>query len=164
MKALVVYESMWGNTAMVARAIAHGLGDAPVASVDQLSSADTHDLDLLVIGGPTHAFSMSRPNTRADAMERGAPATGTRRGIREWLLSLPDHVDTPVATFDTRVAKVKHLPGSAAKKAASELRRRHKATVVAARSFYVDDMGGPLLPGELEQADAWGAELAGRAR
>jgi hypothetical protein len=67
-----------------------------------------------------------------------------------------------VATFDTRVDTVRHLPGSAAKKAAKEVRRHHLGRVVASESFYVGDTQGPLLDGELARARAWGEELVSR--
>jgi len=162
MRAHVVYESMWGNTAQVAEAIARGLGGAPVAEVTVTSAPDLADLDLVVIGGPTHAFSMSREQTRHDAHQQGAPRGSERGGIRELLAELPSGFQVPVALFDTRVAKVRHLPGSAAKAAEKDLRHHHDAHVVARESFYVGDSPGPLLPGELERAEAWGSHLAGR--
>ena len=162
MRALVVYESMWGNTRTVAEAVAEGLGGARAVEVREASVAELDGLDLLVVGGPTHAFSMSRPSTRHDALGRGA-TTGTEdRGIREWLADLPEHIEVPVATFDTRVTTVRNLPGSAAKGAAKELRRHHHGHVVDRRSFYVGDTGGPLADGEVERAVAWGRELLGR--
>ena len=160
MKALVVYESMWGNTKRVAEAIAIGLGEARAAEAQDVDPADVQDLDLLVVGGPTHAFSMSRPSTRRDAREQGATAGVEDQGIREWLAALPPNLQVPVATFDTRVLKVRNLPGSAAKAADKELRRHHRGRVVARRSFYVRDSSGPLADGELDRARAWGTELA----
>jgi hypothetical protein len=161
MKARVVYESMWGNTEQVAAAVGRGLGGAPVTDVTDTSASELEDLDLLVVGGPTHAFSMSRAATRHDAHQRGAPRGSDRGGIRELLAELPRDLHVPVATFDTRVAKVRHLPGSAAKAAEKELRQDHHARVVARESFLVEDTPGPLLDGELERAEAWGTELAG---
>jgi len=161
MKALVVFESMWGNTEQVARAVAGGLqstGPVEVLDVSGEVPDDLSGIDLLVVGGPTHAFSMSRPTTRDDAVNRGAPSGHAKRGIREWLDGLPA-ADLAVATFDTRVGKVRHLPGSAAKKAAKEVRRHHLGRVVDTESFYVDDMEGPLVDGELDRARAWGLEL-----
>lgn len=160
MNTLVVYESMWGNTRAVAEAVAAGIGpDVPVVDVERAPATLPDDVGLLVVGGPTHAFSMSRETTRKDAVQRGAEPGHEARGIREWLEALPesDHVD--VATFDTRVAKVRKLPGSAAKAAAKEVRRHHLGRLVATESFYVDDMEGPLLDGELERARVWGAGL-----
>ena len=163
MRSLVVFESMWGNTEKVARAVAGGLeGGGPVL-VLEVSSVKPHDLEgigLLLVGGPTHAFSMSRKTTRDDAVNRGAPWTSTQIGIRDWLDGLPE-AQVPVATFDTRVEKTKHLPGSAAKKAAKKVRRHHAGRVVATESFWVDDYEGPLLDGELERATEWGRSLLG---
>jgi hypothetical protein len=65
-----------------------------------------------------------------------------------------------VATFDTRVGKVRHLPGSAAKSAAKALRKIGYTAVVPPESFWVADVAGPLLDGELDRARAWGEELA----
>lgn len=159
MKALVVYESLFGNSAEVARAVARGMGGVTVVEVGDASAAQLADTDLLVLGGPTHAFSMTRPSTRHDAHTQGAPYGDDHRGLRELLDELPDRLDVPVATFDTRVAKARKLPGSAAKAATKELRHHHHAKVVAQQSFYVDDVAGPLLDGELDRAESWGAEL-----
>jgi hypothetical protein len=161
MSALVVFESMWGNTRAVAEAVARGLGEgAVVANVDQTPSRLPADVDMLVLGGPTHALSMSRATTRHDAVERGATEGHETSGIREWLDALPPSDRLDVATFDTRVAKVRRLPGSAGNAAGKEVRRHHLGRLVASESFYVDDTEGPLLPGELERAEAWGAALA----
>ena len=122
MSALVVVESMWGNTRTVAEAVARGLGkEIEVVDVGQAPSELPDDVGLLVVGGPTHAFSMSRSSTRHDAAERGARSVHEAQGIREWLEQLQpsDHID--VATFDSRVSKVKRLPGSAAKAAGKEV-------------------------------------------
>jgi hypothetical protein len=131
-----------------------------VLDVSQEMPQELGGVGLLVVGGPTHAFSMSRPSTRADAVTKGAPTGHGARGIREWLDGLPES-HLAVATFDTRVGKVKHLPGSAAKKAAKQVRRHHLGRLVDSESFYVDDMAGPLLDGELERAQAWGSGLVG---
>lgn len=164
MSTLVVVESMWGNTQAVGEAVARGLGeDVEVIDVAKAPTTVPDDVDLLVIGGPTHAFSMSRAKTRQTAVDNGAEAAHQPLGIREWLEAMPesDHLD--VATFDTRVTKVKHLPGSAAKSAGKEVRRHHLGRLVASESFYVEDMKGPLHEGELERAEAWGAGLAAHA-
>lgn len=162
---LVVYESMWGNTRAVAEAVASALGDG--VTLVEVTEAPDHlpaDVDLLVVGGPTHAFSMSRASTRHDAVAKGATNHRVGRGIREWLgeVTAPRPVD--VATFDTRVGGwVGHLPGSAARAAAREARRHHLGRSVAEESFFVEDMPGPLAEGELDRARAWGEELASRA-
>ena len=78
MRALVVFESMFGNTEKVAGAVARGLQlegvDAGLVEVHAAPHRLAADLDLLVVGGPTHAFGMSRASTRADAVRQGAPS------------------------------------------------------------------------------------------
>lgn len=163
MSTLVVFESMWGNSRTVAEAVAEGLGDdVPVVNVAEAPVPLPQDVDMLVLGGPTHAFSMSRASTRQEAKAKGADQGHLTSGIREWMAALPASDRLHVATFDTRVASVRHLPGSAAKAAAREVRRRHLGRVIATKSFYVADMAGPLLDDELDRARAWGTSLAVR--
>lgn len=162
MRALVVYESMFGNTEKVARAVAAGLADRLQVDVVDVASAPaplTELVELVVVGGPTHAFSMTRPSTREDAVRQGAEGV-PERGVREWLAALHagPHSER-VATFDTRVAKVRHLPGSAAKAAAKGLHRLGYGSVARPESFLVEDVAGPLLPGELDRARRWGERL-----
>ncbi len=168
MRVLVVYESMFGNTEAVARAVADGLAatevsepvEVDVRDVTQAPSPVTGLWDLIVAGGPTHAFSLSRPSTRAEAQARGATEGSKDLGLREWLEQLAQgpHAER-LAAFDTRVEKVRHLPGSAATKAA-RLARRHGYAAAGKESFFVADTEGPLVPGELERARQWGVRLA----
>lgn len=165
MKALVVYESMFGNTEQVTHAIAHGLSThvtTDTLAVRRASVEVAADYDLVVVGGPTHAFSMSRPSTREEAQRKGArQADATEgQGIREWLDALPLHVYNGLAAaFDTRVEKVRHLPGSAAKKADKVLHQHGLSHLARPESFYVEDTNGPLVEGELARAEAWGEQL-----
>jgi len=163
MNALMVYESMFGNTEKVARAVADGLADGMEVEVHEVSTAPaqiTDLFDLIVVGGPTHAFSLSRPSTRADAVEKGATQGSSDVGLREWLTQLTGRPHSELmAAFDTRVERVRKLPGSAAHKAA-RLARHHGFQVAGVESFYVSDTAGPLLPGELERATSWGRRLA----
>ena len=163
MNELVIYEFDVGNTRAVAEAVGRGLGpDVPVVDVGRAPATLSAEVDLLVIGGPTHAFSMSRETTREDAVTKGAEPGHEGVGIREWLEGRPHPTTCEVATFDTRVAKVRKLPGSAAKAAAKSVKKHHLGRLVATESFYVDGMEGPLLDGELERAEAWGADLTAR--
>jgi hypothetical protein len=163
MKALVVYESMFGNTADVARAVADGLRtrmEVELQEVTQAPQQITELVDLIVVGGPTHAFSLSRPSTRAQALEQGATQGQRNLGLREWLAHLRKGPHSEqVAAFDTRVDKARRLPGSAAKKAA-KVAHRVGYSPAGRASFYVTDTAGPLLPGELQRATAWGEQLA----
>ena len=164
MNALVVFESMWGNTEKVAQAVTAGLAKSMEVTTVDVSRAPSEvgaEFGLIVAGGPTHAFSMSRARTRADAYSRGAAHGDAGVGLRDWLDRLPSQPHAqPVATFDTRVSTVRHLPGSAAKAAAKTVRRHGYDLVGHPESFYVHDSEGPLLDGELARATAWGRELA----
>ena len=163
MRALVVYESMFGNTELVARQVAEGLSGYGVVEVREVSEAPAmpdERLDLVVLGGPTHAFSMSRESTRQDARRQGATHGEVYAGLREWLGGLPSGSHHPmVATFDTRVTKVRHIPGSAARRAAKVAGRLGYAVTGPPESFFVDDIDGPLSPGELDRARAWGDKI-----
>jgi hypothetical protein len=165
MKVLVVYESMFGNTEEVARAIAAGIGEsAAVTSVDVVAAADARgrvgDADLVVIGGPTHAFSMTRESTRTDAVSQGATGE-TSYGLRDLVDDLPRAREgQKLAVFDTRVTKVRHLPGSAARSAWRHVRRHGYQPAASPESFYVLDVAGPLEHGEIERATSWGRRLA----
>ena len=161
-KALVVYESMFGNTHAVAEAVAEGLGTAFDTSLVDVGDAPLtipDDIDLVVVGGPTHAFGMSRPSTRQSAADQGADrAAAEHSGIREWVAGVVGHDGLPTAAFDTKVAKP-HLPGSAAKAAERKLRRRGFSQLADPETFYVTGTTGDLLDGELDRARAWGAAL-----
>ena len=160
MHALVVYESIWGNTEAIARAVAAGMGDdVEVVSADDAPPALPDDVDLVVVGGPTHAFSMSSATTRESARQQGATSIPLR-GIREWIEGLPaPSRRVRVATFDTRTVAPR-LPGSAAKKAMKRLVARGLEPAAKPETFGVHGYGGPLADGEEERAKAWGASLA----
>lgn len=166
MRVLLVYESLWGNTEQVARAVAEALrtagADVTVTDTDEAPESAA-GYDLVVVGGPTHAFSMTRPGTRDEAVKSHAAPHQPSRGIREWLSELERPVGgTPAAAFDTRVDKPR-LPGSAAKAARHEMRSLGFSTSEKAISFRVHGYEGPLLDGELERAAQWAAALAQQA-
>jgi hypothetical protein len=127
-----------------------------VVSADE-APRSLDDVALLVVGGPTHAFGMSREQTRADAVTKGATA-GPRRGIRDWIEDVTPRDDLPTVTFDTRI-HVALLPGSAAKAAAKALRHKGFHRAERGETFWVEDTSGPLKPGEIERARDWGATL-----
>lgn len=163
MKALVIYESMFGNTAAVAQAIGDGLGatmQVELREVHDASGELPDDVDLLVVGGPTHALSMSRPKTREEAVSQGGSVGRADFGLRDWLSSPPDTSrGRAMVTFDTRMAKARHFPGSAAKSAARAARKRGFSIAAPPESFYVVDTAGPLVEGEAERATDWGRVL-----
>jgi hypothetical protein len=164
MNALVVVESVFGNTRRIADAVAGGLGPA-ARVVDVVEAARTPGLldgvDLLVVGGPTHAFGMTRLATRRSAAEQGGP-TAADVGLREWLGGLPAAAPgVVVAAFDTRVDRPR-LPGSAAAGAIRRLRRLGYDVVARPESFRVAGTKGQLLDAEPERARVWGHNLLTR--
>jgi len=166
--ALVVYESMFGNTEAVARAVAAGLELENIAvtlrEVREAPLGTPIDVDLMVVGAPTHAFSLSRPSTRADAVRQGAPASHEELGLREWLNALPRTEGAGFAAFDTRVSKVRRIPKAAGPSAARIARKRGFVLVSKPVAFLVDDTKGPLGADEIKRAAQWGRFLAGVAR
>jgi hypothetical protein len=159
MRVLLVYESMFGNTALVAQAIAEGMSaQVDVRTADAGTKPELSQVDAVVVGAPTHAFGLSRPSTRHDAAGRGALAPPDRPGMREWLAAVP-HAELPAAVFDTVVARPPVL-GSAAGKAAKALRRAGYRLIAPPENFWVRDTAGPLREGELDRARRWGRHLA----
>ena len=166
MDALIVFESMFGNAEAIAQAVAEGLAPhvrVDVIEVGMASAALPDTLDLLVVGGPTHTLTLSRPSTRADAARRAGHALRSPdRGLREWLDTLEGgspHV--AVGVFATRLARpwwLRLLP-SAGAAIAKRLRRRGFRLLVPVESFYVAGDRGPLLPDEINRAHRWGDRL-----
>jgi hypothetical protein len=172
-RALVVYESLFGDAQTIANAIASGLSEhmaVDVVAADGAPADVGPDVGLVVVGGPNHALSMPRPATREGAVQQyGAQIANTGRGLHEWLetVRIADRSTAAVA-FDTRsdhpklLVKMDH-----AAKMEEKLLRGHGLTVLApAEHFYVIDAKGPLADGEEERAARWGtslAELAARA-
>ncbi len=171
MNALVVYESVYGNTRAVADAIAHGLSSASLCPVSQVTNQDIARCDLLVVGGPTHMHGMTTKRSRELAAEM-ARADGkfpvdehadVEPGLRSWLQTLTAGPGTSVAAFDTRLEGSPLMTGMASHGIARRLRRKG-FELVASESFLVASSEGPMAPGELERARQWGADLAARVR
>ena len=171
-RAAIVYESMFGNTRRVAEAIADGLRDGAAVTVLQVSDAPESmpDVDLLLVGAPTHAHGLSRPASRAEAAAWGddpgrsltlePEAEGI--GVREWLETCGEP-PARFAAFDTRADMPELFTGSAAKGIDKRLRRLGAHRLLATHSFLVDKASG-LLPGQLDDATAWGREIAAALR
>ena len=163
MNAIVVYESVYGNTRAVAEAIADGLGGAPIMTPAEMVTSPSWP-DLLVVGGPTHAHGMASARSRQAALEAAqdgsaVTATATEPALRDWLAELPDMPGARAAAFDTRVSKSRWLTGAASHGIARRL-RHHGYQVVDAASFLVSESEGPLVEGELDRARGWAADLA----
>lgn len=169
MKAVIIFESLYGNTHAIADAIAQGLegvGKPHVMSVDEANQTLPAATDLLVVGGPTHVHGMSRkPMWEAavqDALEHpekglvpDAAAGGP--GLRAWFDSL-NQATGKAAAFDTRLEGNKLLTGQASKGIAKRLKQHGLELIAEPASFLVDDTN-QLLPGELDRARDWGKTL-----
>jgi hypothetical protein len=158
-RALVVYESMFGDAKQIAMAIAEGLATrlpVDVASAREAPAQVPADVRMLVVGGPNHAFGVPRPATREGGVT--GSAADTTFGLREWL----DQVQVPrglsAAAFDIRMD---HPELDHAAKTEEKLLRGLGATLASpAEHFFVTDATGPLADGEEARAYQWGRSLA----
>jgi hypothetical protein len=169
MRAVIIYESMFGNTHAIADAIGKGLeplDNVVVVPVVEAGRERLGDPDLLVVGGPTHFHGMSRTRTRKWAavtaqkpkndlvLDRDAQGPG----VRDWLTSL-GHGHTRVAAFDTRFKGPSVLRGRASKVISRKL-RRHGFEVLAKPESFIVTLENHLEPGEEARAQEWGKRLA----
>jgi hypothetical protein len=172
MRAVIVYESLFGNTREIAEAIREGVASAdPDAHVLCVRVADAtadvvREADLLVAGGPTHMRRMTSRLTRTKGLqseEKTAanfhPEPGAAGlGLREWFDDVPPARPRAVAAaFDTRVGA--RLAGGAARGIAARLKRHGYRLAVPPCGFVVEGTEGPLRAGELDRAAVWGASL-----
>ncbi len=155
MKALVVYDSVFGNTEQIAQAIGKALGPAEDVRVLRVGDAEPGQLaglGLLIVGSPTRAF---RPTPATTSFLKGIPARGLR-GVR-------------VAAFDTRIAMDDQVPGIlrfmagifgyAAKPIADRLAKKGGELALPPEGFIVNGSEGPLKDGELERAADWASQI-----
>jgi len=161
MKAMVIYDSVFGNTAQIAQAIGNGLSNAPGAPEDvelrQIGDAKPEHLvgwEVLIVGSPTRGF-------------RPTPATS------DFLKSIPKNAlrGVKVAAFDTRfteeelnshgvvLSKLVSVFGYAAKPISDRLEKKGGELALPPEGFYVDGTEGPLMEGELERAADWGRQI-----
>jgi hypothetical protein len=148
----VICESSFGNTRAIAEAIAETLDAEVLSAVDPI---DLDEVDLLVVGAPTHVHGLPGERSRRAAVEQGG---SDGPGVREWLEELPRGRGR-AAAFDTRFDKPAFLTGSAAKGIAKRLRHRGFELVAEPESFFVLGTEGPLQDGELERAAEWAVAL-----
>ena len=169
MRAVVVYESMYGNTHLIADAIGAGLStafDVRVLPVSQATPEVVANADLVVVGGPTHIHGMSRASTRKAAVQAADQPVGGLKvepdalgpGLREWFGWLGRY-PVRAAAFDTRMHGHATLTGRAAKGIARRLREHGFDVVTELESFLVTKQDR-LEPQEQDRARNWGAKLA----
>jgi len=143
MKALIVYDSVHGNTEQLARAIGDAFGNAAVLHVTKVTADDLKAADLVIVGSPTHGGRPTPP-------------------IQGFLNSLPGPVSgMRAAAFDTRMPpKWVRLFGFAADRIAGALRGKGWTVVKPIEGFFVKGKEGPLLDGELQRAAFWARALS----
>jgi hypothetical protein len=161
MKAIVVYESQWGNTAAVAEAIAEGMGpETKVMTTDEAHGEAIAGADLIVAGSPLLGFSLPTEQMVADLpknpLNPAAAHNASRETMRAWLNSLPAGAGR-AAAFETRIW---WSPGSAAKAISKSLEASGRTIAAEPQKFIVTGKYGPLKDGELDRAGAWGKLLA----
>ena len=151
MKALVIYDSVFGNTEKIAQAIAKALG-MQALKAESVQPEQLAGLELIVVGSPTRKFQATPATV---AMLKRIPR-GALQGVK-------------AAAFDTRIAvdKVKSsllhvmvkLFGYAAEKIARRLQKKGGVPALAPEGFFVNGTEGPLRAGEIERAAAWARSL-----
>ncbi len=170
MRALVVYESIYGNTHTVAEGIAVGLrpeGDVRVVSVGDATNDLVRWADLVVVGAPTHIHGMTRSSSRKSAIDNATRSGGTVTldpaadgpGVRDWLRSVEGVRDKRAAAFDTRLPGPAVFTGRASGGIVRGL-RRHGFSIAGKPQSFLVGKDSRLIQGETERAVRWGAELA----
>jgi hypothetical protein len=171
MRAMVIYESMYGNTHAIADAIGRGLATENEVTVVPVAEA-TPDLlgeaDLVVAGGPTHIHGMSGARSRQAAAEAahkdGSTVTlqphAQGPGLRDWFGTV-GQIRGCGAAFDTRMDGPAVLTGHASK-AIAKLLDRHGLTQIAAAQSFLVTKDNQLRPGEEDRAEQWGRALAAK--
>jgi len=142
MRALVVYESMHGNTHVIAANIADGLRSTHEVTLVPVAGAArglVTGADLVVVGGPTHMHGMSH-------------------GIRDWLEDVTGGHGITAAAFDTRFNVIPAFAGPASH-GIDRLLRRHGFRLLAAPESFLIGQGHTLLDSEASRARQWGAAL-----
>ncbi|MBM3188650.1 MAG: flavodoxin family protein [Chloroflexi bacterium] len=156
MKALVIYDSIFGNTEKIAQAIGSALGapgDVQVLRVGDVKPEQLTGLDLLIVGSPTRAF---RPTATISQFLGGIPAGGLS-GVRVAGFDtriLPEDTGSPILRFMMK------LFGWAAKPIADKLVRKGGLLAIPPEGFAVKGSEGPLAEGELERATEWARKIA----
>ena len=145
MKTLIVYDSVYGNTEEIAKAIGGVItGEVKVVRVSELNSAEWKTIDLLIVGSPTQA---GRPTPAIRDFLSKVQKTALR-GIN-------------VAAFDTRIStRWVGIFGYAAGRIAVILKRKGGTLIGSPEGFFVKGKEGPVKEGEMERAASWAKEIA----
>ena len=148
MKALVIYDSLYGNTELIARAIGGGIGeDVKVVRAAEEKIAELDSYDLIIVGSPTQGGKYTIP-------------------MKSFLDTIPADAlkNKKVAAFDTRGKGIFYkIFGWAANKIADTLKDKGANLVAPGEGFFVKGGKGPLADGELERAAAWAKTITDKS-
>jgi flavodoxin I len=141
-KTLVVYDTLYGNTAQVAEAVGAAVaGECQILSIDRANTSELGSFDLAIVGAPT----------------QGGRAT---QAMQAFLVRVPALEGARIAVFDTRLrARWVKVFGYAAGKIAERMKSLGATLVAEPKGFIVEGKKGPLADGELERAAAWARSL-----
>ncbi|MFO7928670.1 MAG: flavodoxin family protein [Candidatus Humimicrobiaceae bacterium] len=141
MKALVIFDSNFGNTKKIAEAISDELGeDSKLSPVSDIDIKEIREINLLIAGSPINAW---RPSKK----------------MNEFLDSLTVNqlAGIKAASFDTRIKTF--MSGDAAKKISKSLKKAGAEILTNPQPFLVKGREGPLLDGEIEKAIKWAKSI-----
>jgi flavodoxin len=147
MKAIVVYDSVFGNTEKIAEAMAQAVGASLLKATD-MSPSDLDGAQWLIVGAPTRAF---RPTPAIMAWLKKLPAKSLK-GVRAAAFDTRASVETVDSPM---VKKLMKRFGYAAEKIQKELKRKGADIQSEPEGFYVLESEGPLKDGETQRASEW---------
>lgn len=156
MKALVIYDSQFGNTEQIARAISAALGaraETAVRRAADVTAADLAGLDLLVVGSPTQRFHATEP---VETWLQGHALQGVRAAAFDTRFDMAE-VESRMLRLAVKVAGEEGA--YAAPRIAAQLETDGATVVVPPEGFIVQETEGPLRPGELERAGQWAVQI-----
>ena len=144
MKVLVVYDSYFGNTAIIAETIAQELNSEHI-KVHSFNTDTINKYDCIIVGTPTRAFKATKEITK--------------------LVKKIERLDVKIALFDTRMnvdevdsKLLRFLTskfGYATDSLEKILKKNNISLAAPSNAFYVQDSEGPLVDGEIERAKEW---------
>jgi len=158
MKALVVYDSAYGNTEKVARAMGRALAaqhNTEVHHIRDVTPQQLSEADLLVIGSPTQKLSPTDAMRDFIASIPANSLRGVRLAAFDTRISIDD-VQSTVSRFAARLFLHRYAAGPIAE----ALTKKGAQSIIEPEGFYVLDTEGPLKVGELERAAAWVQQIA----
>lgn len=153
MDSIIVFDSYFGNTEKIGRAIAQAIPGVVVRRVSHTTPSDLRGYDLIILGSPTRAF---RPTQNMTELLKNVKSTDVNRSL--------------IATFDTRinpnvnrsmvVKTLFQLGGYAAPTLQKIMFKKGAKPIVPSEGFWVTEYEGPPCEGEIERAVEWGKRIA----